>query len=134
MLDRKNYNIFEIPLCRQLTRACNLNMEISTFFSSKCQEFRGFFYQKDLCESHNLLFVAKQQKNSPKKCWLRCVQMIILLRFESKKMFCFLLIRTYFTHTLQKLHYQKWTSKWFVFQKSSLKFIKIGWKLEFNSQ
>ncbi len=43
MLDKKNYNIFEISLCRQLTRAYNLNMAISTFFSSKCGEFGGFF-------------------------------------------------------------------------------------------
>lgn len=130
MLDRKNYNIFEISLCRQLTRAYNLNMAISTFFFSKCGEF---FYQKSFLKVTTFFFWPNNKKDSPKKCWLRCTNYYIIelwINFFKKILF----IRTYFTNTLQKLHYQKWISKWFVFQKNSLNFIKIGWKLEFNSQ
>jgi hypothetical protein len=134
MFDRKNYNIFEIPLCiDNLQEPVIWIWQFQPFFLQN-GEFWGGFTKNSLRESQPSFFVDKQQqKISPQKCWLRCTNDYII-EVWIRKLFYFLFVRTYFIHTLQKFHYQKWISKWILFQKIRLKLIKIGWNLEFHSQ
>jgi hypothetical protein len=92
MLDKKNYNIFEIPLCRQLTRACSLNISISTFcFLQNVGNLGDFLTKNPFVRITSFFFI--------KKCWLRCTNGCIIEVWIPKKNY-FLFIKTYFTHTL----------------------------------